>query len=281
MSSPQSHLYYGPPNGGKTWALVTSFWDPDKKVQTRDGRLLLFGREDNPALLEPVPANLIKRFVSPLESPLKFMEDFTAYMMAVCAQARKGKGVEVLCLDGFSEWNSIFMLEHTKAFGSSDRWAGWRAAKDQFLGAIQMLNPNELKAHVLATARVAAKKHDVKSSSGDLIVEGDPDWMESKYFPAMDGWMRDNLSYYFNLVSFVDSDPGPVLNPTTGKPEDGTHHKYYMKTSAQFLVKNVWEREWQLAGMPAYLTNPRFDDILGKIEEAKLKAAAVLAGRTK
>src|SRR3990167_1609693 len=101
-------------------------------------------------------------------------------MMAVLAQARKGKGVEVLGLDGFTEWSVVHSLEHTKAFGTSDKWAGWRAAKDAFLGVVQMLNPNELKAYVLATARVTAKKKDVKDSGGGVLVEGDPDWMESK-----------------------------------------------------------------------------------------------------
>lgn len=261
----QSHLYYGGPNAGKTWALVTAFWDPDTKKQIRDGRLLLFGREDNPALLEGIPDKLVKRFVSPIEKPLSFVAEFSTYMRAALASARSG-GPEVYGMDGLSEWNFVYMLEHATAYGISDKWAGWRAAKDQFLGLIQMLHPNELKAHVLATARVASKKKDTPA------VEGDPDWVDSKYFPAMDGWMRDHVSHYFNLVSYVDEEFA-LIKGADNKTREESVHRYYMKGSTQFLVKNVWQREWRKANMPDYLTNPKFDDIMKSIEDAQAKAA--------
>ena len=109
-------------------------------------------------------------------------------------------------------------------------------------------------------------------------MEGDPDWVDSKYFPAMDGWMRDHISYYFNLVSYVDADFAQAKMPD-GKLKDTVVSKYWMRNTPQFLVKNAWRREWTLAEMPDYLTNPRFDDIVRAVEEAKTKAAEITAAK--
>lgn len=275
-----SHLYYGGPGSGKTYMLVSSFWNVDTHKQLRNGRLLLFGRETNEALLEEIPDKLIKRFVSPVEEPLQFVDDFELYMRAVVAEARKGTGPEVLAIDGYSEWNAVFMLEHQARYGVGDKWAGWRAAKDKFIASVQMLNPTTLKAHVLGTARVTERKKGVVNKQGDVVVEADPDWMDFKYYPAMEGWAKENLPHYFGLVSYVDADPGPVTD-LEGKVRQGTHHKYYMVPSETgFWVKNWWEREWFIANMPPLLTNPKFDDILGALESAKTKTAALREARS-
>ena len=272
-----SWLLYGLYGSGKTATAVSAFWDWKRQKLIRDGRWLLFGREENKAL--HVPEKYIKRFVSPAENPLRFVEEFEKYMRAVVFSARKGGTPEVFVFDGFTEWNALFLSEHLTAKGDTG-FARFGEAKDRFFQFMQFINPEELRAHVIGTARVDEKKRGVKSKTTGEVVGADPDFIDFKHIPNMTGWARNNLGNYFGMVLYVDSDPGKVKLPD-GRIRDGELHKvYFLPTEdTNAYVKNWYSWAWQLSSLPNFLTNPTFDDMLASIKQAETEAAASMVGR--
>lgn len=270
---PLAWLLYGMYGSGKSPTAVSAFWDWKRKKQIRDGRWLLFGREENLAL--GVPEELKRRFTSPAGNPLKFVEEFEVYMKAAIAQARKG-GPEVYVFDGFTEWNALFLWEHQQAKGDADYWDKWRAAKDRFFQFMQFIHPAELKAHVIGTARVDEKRRGTKSKRG-ADIPGDPDYIEFKHIPAIAGWARLNLGNYFGVVGYMESVPGRIVLPD-GRSVRGAEHRLYLVPSedTNAMTKNWWEFEWMMAGKPEYLSNPTFDEIVEEIEDAQRKSLAAI-----
>lgn len=255
---PISALFYGWAGVGKTAMGVSAFWDFKQKKQIRDGRWLLIGHEDNDAL--GVPENLIVRFGSPASNPREFIDKFSTYLQAAAMKAGKSSAPEVFFIDSLSEWNILFIVN--KALFSDQRKM-YGEAKERFLQAIQLLHPKVLNAHVIASARVVSRREG--QASGGLTGGGaDPDWVNYDYFPAMEGWPRQNISHYFDIVSFVDVASGQVKVGDKTVTVRG-HHRYRFIPDGDALVKNRWEHLWLAAGQPPHLTNIVFDDILGVI----------------
>ena len=256
-------LFYGGPGSGKTAGALSSFWD--WRAQIRDGRWLRIGRESNSSL--NVPDELVKRFTPPSENPIKFMDEMTLYFKAARLAARKQGHPEVYVMDGWTEWNALFLSKHYEQFGDTG-WKRFQEAKDRFFQLVQFLDPEEMDAHIITTARITRWKKPLVDKSGKELAEGDQDWQSDfKYFPAMDGWARDNLSHYFSMVIYVDQDPGLIT--VNGRQRQGVQHKYYMLPSGDFWVKNWWEWQWLQSGKPDYLVNPMFDDIVEALNQVK------------
>lgn len=263
--NPIKLLLYGDAGSGKSALGVSAFWDFKAGKKLREGRWLLIGQEDNDAL--GVPEEYIRRFISPKDDLLKFAKDFTLYLEASVATANKKGAPEAFIIDSLSEWNHLFLYEHAKKLGG-DKWDKYQEAKDRFIGAVQMLNPRVLNAHVIATARVDQKKNGVKSRSTGETAGADPEyWSDFKYVPAMEGWPRKNLSHYFDIVSYVEADVADVRT-LSGALRRGSVHRYYMVPSGDFLVKNRWEHQWLRADKPDCLTNPLFDDMMRELDDA-------------
>ena len=257
-----SMLLYGGPGVGKTALAVSAFWDWKRKKQIRDGRLLLFGCESNPAL--EVPEKLIKRFVSPESNPVKFSEDFMLYMRAAVREAAKNKGPEVFVFDGFSEWDVLWSLDTELRNKGALGFYGRK--KDEFIAFVQLRNPEVLGAHVIGTARVTERKKGIRGRDGSYLVEPDPEYLEFKYIPAMQGWAKENLPHYFSYVFYMETDIGPVKLPSGKIIPKAPVHKVYTLPTGDFWVKNIKEHLWVPAGLADNLTNPSFDDILSILE---------------
>ena len=255
-------LFYGDAGSGKSAIGVSAFWDFKTGKKLREGRWLLIGQEDNDAL--GVPEELIRRFVSPKEDMLKFARDFSLYLEAAVAAARKPNAPEVYVIDSLSEWNHLFLFEHVKSAPSADKWDKYMEAKDRFMAAVQTLDPRVLHAHIIATARVDVRKKGImakrKTDSGSVseVAGDDPGyWSDFKYVPAMEGWPRKNMSHYFDIVSYVEADVADLKMPD-GKIRRGTAHNYYFVPAGDSLVKNRWEHQW-LAAPPGDRKNPILD----------------------
>lgn len=260
-AEPVSLLLYGGPGAGKTATAVSSFWDWANGKQVRDGRLIAVGRENNPALR--IPGELVRRFVISPDDPLRHAKELNEYLRALRVAAYKGSGPEVVVFDGFTEWASVY--EHYKSqepHDARDKWYAWRHLKDEFISTVQMLNPQELRAHVIATARVTVKRVGIVNKETREVTGADPEWVDCRYFPAIDGWARDNLSNYFNLVLYMDQDRKEVR--AKGQTTYDTIHRVYMRTQGDFWVKNCWEH--LLKEAPPFLDNPTFDTILDTIQ---------------
>ena len=267
--APAAYLFYGPPGGGKTTLGVSAFWDFKKQEKIREGRLLLFGSEENEAL--GVPEEMIKRFSHP-DKPLTFVKEFVTYMKARHQAVGKPGEPEVYCFDGMSEWNTSYLYEHQESRGDTG-WDRWNEAKDHFIQVIKLMNPKALNADVIVTARVDEVRRAVKNRRGDEVVPADPAWIteDSQYVPAMTGkWPRQNLGHFFALVSYVEAGRGQV----EGSKKEVPIHRYYMLPHEGFLVKNHWEYQWVQAGKPDYLVNATFDSLRGEIEDAVQKSTA-------
>jgi hypothetical protein len=264
VENPKSVLVYGDAGVGKTYLGVSSFWDPRKLEKIREGRWLLIGREDNDAL--GVPEEMIRRFVSPKEQPMKFANDFATYVEALVAQSRKGNGLDAIFVDGWSEWNHLLLWEFDKSGQSQSQWDAFDQAKDRFFSAIQMLHPRELGAHIIATARVDEKRKGVFNKRTGELTGADPDYINFKYVPAMVGWAKKNMAHYYDLVVYAEAEPGDIK--VGGKIRKGIHHNYYVLPSGDFLVKNRWEHRALAAGLPDHLTNATFDSLLEYIDKA-------------
>ena len=270
-----SFLFYGDAGSGKTAMGVSAFWDYKKLKQVRDGRLITFGREGNDAL--DVPEELVKRFRSPTADPMKFLTDFNTYMAALIVQLEKGQGPEVIVLDGWTEGNQALLYEYEQRGGDGDKWAKYEEAKDSFFAYQRALDPQEFNIFVIATARVDEKKKGILSRRTGEVTGADPDYMQGyKYIPAMVGWAKKNMAHYYDIVSYVEGEPGHVKD-SKGNTRAATLHQYNMIQTGDFLVKNRWEHKWLTTGQPDRLTNPLFDDMIGKLETANEKYAELAA----
>ena len=78
-TDPISALFYGGPGAGKTRMLASSMFDFKTGKVIRNGRMLMFGRERNISVARRLPPEMIKRFVSPVDQPDKFV-DVTRHM---------------------------------------------------------------------------------------------------------------------------------------------------------------------------------------------------------
>ena len=272
-------LFYGPPGGGKTTLGLSSFYDYRQNKLIRDGRWLRIGGESNTRMVLP-DAN-VKHFTSPDTNPLEFSEQFDVYTKALVAQAYKGKGPEVVFMDGLSEFNLLDIHEFTQKHGiGDDKWARYDYARDQFIGAIKRLRADTLNAFVIMSARVDTRRKGILNKKTGELTGDDPVWMDTRYVPAAAGFVRDNLGYYFDLIAYVDSDPGMVVLPD-GTQAQGDHHKVYMRQGDNYLVKNVWADCWTVTKRPDYLTNPTFDDIVHELEASQVEATAIWAASKK
>lgn len=252
-----SQLVYGFAGAGKTAYATSSFWDWEKREQIRNGRLLLIGREDNPAL--GIPEELIKRFPNPKLDSLDFMEEFIAYLKALYLnnQDPKKEHIDAVAIDSISELALVFEIAYGNAGDNSSKYRKWDELLKKFLTAVQLFDPIVLGAHCIATARVAERRKGTSDSKGATI-GADPDYMEADLIPAMKGQFKLNLPHYFNIVSFMDT-IAPKLQGTRR-----VEHRLHLEPGTDTLYKNQWEHLWT---GPTVLSNKKFNDILKIIED--------------
>ena len=234
---------------GKTRFGVSAFWDFTTSQPIRKGVWVKIGAEDNIAL--DIPDKFVKRFASDSESPLRFISELKVFLKRVILDGRKGKGLEVIVLDGFTEWLVNFETGYGKVYGGDDKWGLWRELKSEFIQLMQLIKPADTGAWLIATARL-------KRAS-----ESDPEWMEEKFVPSMDGWAKDNIGYYFDAVLYMS------IQERNEKGKLIPDYSLYMLPRKGYWIKDVWGERWMELGLPNPVKNPSFEQVKGMLEGEK------------
>ena len=259
---------FGGPGAGKTAFIVSSFWDWKARKQIRNGRLVVFGQEERDNSLD-IPKELIVRFASPITEPLKAIDQMDKWLRKVnsLAAANSPERLEVIAFDGYSEWNDDVLHEHREKNPTDrDKWAKFDYAKEELQSILRLMDPLDLNAYILSTARVTRRRKAIKDKKGDTLVEADPEWMDDwDYFPAMSGWARDNIGHKQEFVLYMEA--GELMTPPKGKPY--VPHLLHMVPTGKFWIKHKRLDLWLEAGQPNYLTNSTFDDMLSRLEKVR------------
>ena len=195
-----STLLYGGPGAGKTALAVSSFWDWRKRESIANGKIITFGAEDNPALAIPeecrhTDKGTSLRLISPMLDDTQFLEQFDLITRRLILDAQEGKHLDVLVIDGLSEFELLF--EETYG-GGGDNFAKWSGLLSQMFYMMMRSSHTSLGCQVIMTARVMEKKkaqQSMKSSIG-----GDPAYMDFDFYPSMRGSFRLHMPHYFNMV---------------------------------------------------------------------------------
>ena len=152
----------------------------------------------------------------------------------------------------------------------------------EFIRLNQTLSAEALDCIMIGSARVTEKKKGFYDKKADEVKGADPSWMELKYYPAMDGWARDYIGHYYQLVTYMDQDIVEVKDEQSKKRVNRPAYRLFMQPGGDYWVKNVWSHLWTY---PDPLENMMFDDVFEKLntitkeEEASGKPADSELGR--
>ena len=250
-------LLYGLAGAGKTALAVSSFWDWEEKKQVANGKLITFGSEDNPALEIPqefreTEKGTSMRLTSPLLDNDKFKDQWNLISQKLVADAGKGDCLDVLVIDGITEFDLLFEETYVGG-GGENNFAKWNDLLSEFYSMMMRISPDVLKCHVIMTARVARQR--VRSADSELI-DGD-------LYPSVRGSFRFQLPHYFNLVLYMET----VQANLDGKTIPA-HALNVIGSSGDFLTKNVWEHKWLAAGYPNVVLNHTWGEFWDKLTGA-------------
>ena len=260
---PASILLYGGPGSGKTALGVSSFWDWINKKEVANGKFISFGVEDNPALGVPehfrqTEKGTSLRLTSPLLDSTEFLTQFDLISRKLVHDAQQGNCLDVLFVDGLAEFDLLF--EETFG-GEGDNFAKWNGLLSQLFSMMQRLHHNVLGCQVIMTTRVMPKKKT--RTIGRNTVAGDPDYMDSEYYPALRGGFREHMPHYFNLVTYVET--------VQAKTKDGRivpAHAAHMFKAGDYYVKNTWEHLWLAAGKGPMVINKQWPALWAELTDA-------------
>lgn len=268
---PISVLVYGFGGVGKTTFGVSAGWDWKTGTLRRPFRWLRIGSEKNQAL--GVPDDYVRVFNSPDQASLRFIDDTIAYLKAVKVENDKAiraggtPTVEAVILDGVSELGLLFENVHKNLDSGNNKFKVWDEMLEKLYALIQLLDPEELHAHVIVTARVGERRREMKDGSGKVLNPGDPDYITADYYPQLRGSFRLSLPHYFDMVLFMEKEY--VTAEVNGKRRPNVPvHRLHLAGGREYLTKNKWEYQWLTEGLPDFLDNPSFDDVLTLIEKA-------------
>lgn len=263
-------LIYGFTGAGKTLFGLSAGMDWKDGTTIRPYRYLQIGAERNSAI--EIPDENIKKFTSPQLDSVGFMDELISYLKLVKSTNMKaiadGKPVPIqaVILDSVSELGLLFENVHKKVEGTSNKFKVWDAMQERLFSLMQLLDPQELHAHVVVTARVGERRRELTDNNGRVMNPGDPDYMASDYYPALRGGFRLNLPHYFDMVLYVERTLGAV--EVGGKRRANIPiHRIKMVPDSSFLVKNSWEHLWTQHEEIQTLDNPTFDDVLTILEK--------------
>jgi hypothetical protein len=262
-----SKLNYGFAGAGKTFDATSSFWDHEKGDFKRKGYWIVFGRESNKRITMPtITLDQVAKgehgqikFGSPDLNSDEFARKFSEFCRALYkANQGKDKKFESIVIDGMSEFDLLYETVHHNVYGDGNKFAKWDDLLGQFFSAFQILDPDEINAHVVMTARVreVKKKTDIASGDGDFI--------PTSYMPSVRGQFKTYMPHYFNLVTYFDTTTR--MAQVNGKNQRVGVHQAHMVPEDDYLVKNNWADLWVKAGHPSIITNGDFDTSLDIIK---------------
>jgi hypothetical protein len=256
-----SVLAYGGPGAGKTATFVSAFWDWKRKEQIANGRLITFGRENNPALMIPDVLRMAGphslRFAAPSLDNLDWLSKFEDVVDGLLLEAQKGKCLDVLVVDGMTEFDLLFEAAWQKVV-HGDKWDKFDDLLNRCFAAMTRLDHEALNCLVMVTARVMEKKKS--KQAGNKVLAGDPNFIDFDYYPSMRGSFRLHFPHYFNLVLYMET---RMMRVTEGERQGQTlpAHVLSMVRTGEFYVKNQWESDWLRSGQPTELVNPMWPDV--------------------
>ena len=253
---PSKFNFYGQGGSGKTTLAVSSMVDIYSGEKRRNGIWMQIGQESNPSL--PVPDANVKRFVPDLANPHAVVKELFDFLKALRVSAGKGKSPDILIFDGFTEMDILLGYIYDIQPLEDDKWGEWRYRKNVFRELVQLLDAATLGCHVLSTARVAEIRKGVSNKRTGEVIGADPEFVTSRYFPQMDGWMRYNLPSYANYVFYLETEDG----------KEGPLHRCHLLQTGDFFIKNTNDHKWPLLKLPKYLDNGTFDQMLDIVEYA-------------
>jgi len=259
-----SYLFYGPPGGGKTDLLTSAFWDVRTRREVARGKLVTFGREDNPFLHVPEACRMTSggaslRFTVPNLDSTAWLDRFDKFTSALLDQARRSHPLDVLGIDGLSEFDMLYERTFGDGGGDSNKFAKWNGLMEKFFAVMQRLDPNELGCHVIMTARVRERKRGAESDERARRSPDADDHDPFDYYPSVRGGFKDWLGHYFQNVFYIH----------TRKPKNKAtlpEHVTQIITLGDYMTKLQGEREWLAADYPRELVNTNFYAIQHQLE---------------
>ncbi len=265
-----SMMLYGISGGGKTGTGLSGFWDFKQRelIKGTVGRWLRVGVERNSAIAPP--ADKIKHIPAE-KNPALITQKVEEYLGALTKGVQNGEfekkngKLTHLLFDGFTE----LAAQRTAREGSeSNKWDTFKAWKESYLNLVQLLDPGELglDCHVISTARIGEAKKGQTIRGEDQA--GDPEWLEAMgLIPEVDGWARKHLPNAFEYVFYVSKER--VKEVVKGKSTSRVVARIHMQSEGEYLVKNQFDHCWFEAGLPNYIDNPTFQDILDLMDKAQ------------
>ena len=283
---PHRVLIYGTAASGKSYWGNSSWWDSrNRKPRLNDkgeelkGLWITFCSEDNPTLR--IQEENRRRFTSTGLDDLRWMTEFkTLTKSLVAAYKQNGKpAVDSIIIDGFSEFDLLFqqVLQSTdESEIAKNQFHVWKRLMSEFFFAVQILNPVNTGANLIATARRGEVKKFVQRQVGSGAskqqwdVEEGEGWFDgAEAAPSLHGGFRKDIPHYFDYVFYTDTD----TKIATEGPRKGSRvpvHKLYTMKGGDVYIKNNSEEQWLESTFPLVLENsifPDFAEIVAKLDE--------------
>jgi len=231
-----------------------------------NGLWVTFGQENNKALGVPAKYREYEgrstRFTVPTLDNDQWLKDFIALTNKLIIDARAGKHLDILLLDGLSEFDLLYEEVYNETHNNPDKFAKWDGLLREIMGVMQRVDADELGCHVVATARVMESKKPMQSQG--RAVGGDPDFIDANYYPKFRGSFKFDLPHYFNLVTYMEED----MRLTEGQAKREAVNILHMVRDGDYLIKNQWKHSWKAAKMPSELINPRFWNVIDMLEKS-------------
>lgn len=260
----RSILSFGPPGAGKSAFGISSFWDYHKleSVPNESGQWLLLGRESNNDL--GVPEEFVRRFPFEGVSSLAWIANLTKHLRNLAAAARKGTGPSNIVLDGWTELGAGFEIAYKAIHEPRNKFETWEKWREKFFELIQLFDPELLQANVFSTARVREFKEGLYDPATGKVSGRDPEWLEGKRYPAIDGWAKLNLGHYFNFIFYHEQ--AVATKSEKGKKSVVPIFLAHTIADGDFLVKNTQAHRWAKLGLPATLQDSTWSELKSKLE---------------
>jgi hypothetical protein len=256
---PASHLFYGPPGGGKTALAASSFWDFQEERMIGKGKIITVGTEYNAGLNIPDECRRTDNgtsleLISPMLDDTEFLTQFDLLTRKFVYDAQNGERLDALVFDGLSEFD--LMYEYTFKQEDDEReskFAKWEGLMAEVFRCLTRLNPRTLGCQVFSTARVMERKKAVQSKQGGSTQSNEVGWHDFDYYPSMRGSFKHQLGHYFQNVFYVETVPASLPDGTTIAA-----HAVHTLMAGDYLTKCQWEHKWQHAGLASPVINAQW-----------------------
>ena len=262
-------LLYGGPGAGKTALAVSSIWNwKEKKLVVPNGKIITFGIEDNIALDIPEECRHTEkgtslRLTSPLLDSQEFISRFDLLTRRFLQDAKEGHPLDVLVIDGFSEFDLLYEATYTGQTGDEGTFGKWNGLLTQMFACMMRANHEAMRCPIISTARVMEKKKARTSKTGSTV-PGDPGYMDFDYYPSMRGSFRLQMPHYFNLVLYMETALATQTGPD-GKVRVVPAHVTNLVKNGDFYVKNHWEHGWLEREAGTQVVNAMWPDLWNRI----------------